>query len=344
MGKPTQKPATIAFDCLAFEQGGRSLVMFGCSAKLLWSVTQVNQRVEEDEKGYQRAVSASRVTKIAQFIDEGNYIPTSVLISFEHAKLSTDKNELIVENRQDAGWVIDGQHRLVGGHDAQKDIILPVVAFTDLSIEEQVSCFVTINREQKGVSSSLYLELLKSLPGNRNPNEDARERAVDLARQLKQDEDSPFYGRIVSTTSPKRGELSLTNFVRKVQPMLKQSTGRLVHFNDDERCKTINNSYNAIRQVFPEEYDSPNSVFFKTVGFGALMGALGVVLDITLSESKKFRISDAAKTFKRIEDFDFSGWRKLSGSGAEAAMAEQLREALMGQARSSDGGTAIDFD
>lgn len=326
-------PEKLSYDCLLFEQGRRKLVLFSCSAKELWTIVQVNQHEEDGEDGYQRGVSTSRLAKIAAFIDDGNYIPTSVLISFEHAKLSADGTKLIVDKRQDAGWVIDGQHRLAGANQSEQDIVLPVVAFTDLDINDQINCFVTINREQRGVSSSLYLELLKHLPGTRNLTDDAKQRAVDLAHQLRQDEDSPFFGRIVSTTSPKRGELSLTNFVRKVHPLLKQGGqgGRLATFNDEHRCSTLNNYYKGLQQVFPDEYDNSNSVFFKTAGFGALIGVLTPVLDITLTESKKFRVVDVAKTLKRISDFDFSGWRKFSGSGAESNLTKELWVALTKQ-------------
>src|SRR5437868_13434423 len=98
-------PAKLSFDCLTFEQGGHTLAMFSCSAKNLWTVVEVNQRDEDGEDGYQRAVSETRVNKIAAFIDDENYIPTSVLIAFEHAKVSADGKKLTVDNRQDAGWV-----------------------------------------------------------------------------------------------------------------------------------------------------------------------------------------------------------------------------------------------
>ncbi len=63
----------------------------------------------------------------------------------------------------------------------------------NLNIDEQINCFVTINREQKGVPSSLYYELLKHLPGSRSEAELAKERAADMATELKIDETSPFY-------------------------------------------------------------------------------------------------------------------------------------------------------
>jgi DGQHR domain-containing protein len=104
----------------------------------------------------------------------------------------------------DVGWVIDGQHRLAGAEVASRggtDIELPVIAFIGLSEPRQVEQFVTINREAKNVPTSLYLDLLRLLP-NRKPADVAKERAADLATQLRRDEESPFFESIVVTTSP----------------------------------------------------------------------------------------------------------------------------------------------
>jgi len=345
MAKKARKPRNFKFDCLTFEQADQELVLFLCGAKQLRKFSQVNQLEEDSDKGYQRAVSASRVAKIAKFIDDGNFIPNSVLISFEHAKLNKEKNVITIDNRQDAGWVIDGQHRLAGGHESSDDIVLPVVAFVGLGMEQQIKCFVTINKEQKGVSSSLYLELMRGLPGSiKNATDNAKKRAVDLAHSLKQDELSPFYGRIVSTTSPKKGEISLTNFVRKVHPLLKQGGGRLETFNDDERFKVLSNYYKGLEQNFPEEYDDVNSPFFKTLGFGALISVLPTFLDISLGEyGGKFRVAEASKLFKKISDFDFSSWGGISGSGAEKIAADALRNAILDDGSGSNRNTKIEL-
>lgn len=342
MAKKQAKPAKLTFDCITFEQSGHTLVLFCASAKALWKITQVNQREEDSEDGYQRAVSPSRARKLSSFIDKGNVIPTSVLISFEHAKLRDKGTKLVVDNRKDAGWVIDGQHRLAGGNNSESDIILPVVAFTGLGVTDQIQCFVTINKEQRGVPSSLYLELLKNIPGKRDPAQEAKELTVDIAHEVKRDEASPFYGRIISTTSPRKGELSLTNFVRKVSPMVK-TNGRLATFTHDERCGIINNYYKGLMQAFPKEYERPDSVFFKTIGFGALMGVLPTFLDVTLSERRKFRVADTASMFKRISHFDFSEWRGLSSSGAENSAADDLRAEILDYGKSEGSHGTIEL-
>ena len=287
---------------------------------------KINRKVEDKEEGYQRALSVSRADRIAKFIDAKNVLPTSVLISFDEGEFKGGK--LVVPRRKDAGWVIDGQHRLEGAHRAKTDITLPVVAFVGLADAEQVNCFVTINREHKGVPTSLYYELLKQLPGSKLEADATKEIAADIASIAKRDEDSPFYRRIVSTSAPKSGEISLTNWVRKIAPLIKVG-GRLSTLPFDERLGVLDNYYKGLGQVFTKEFNRTDSVFFKTIGFGALMNVLPAVLDLCLQQYKGFRVADVAKLFKQVEHFDFNGWRQLgTGNAAETSAGNDLRAEL----------------
>jgi DGQHR domain-containing protein len=322
---PLRTPKHIQFPCMTFKQGKHTLILFVANAKALWDLVKINKREEDKDEGYQRALSPARADKIAQFIDAENVLPGSVLISFDDdTKLNKDRDAIVIPNRADAGWVIDGQHRLAGASRSKKDIPLPVVAFIGLSIDEQINCFVTINREQVGVPSSLYYELLEYL-GSKSEAEVTKERAADLAQKLKTDEASPFFGKIVVTIAPKRGELSLTNFVRKMAPLLKRD-GRLPYYNDEDRQGIINNYYLALHQVFPTEYKRGDSIFFKTLGFGALMNVLPTFIDLCIQNYHGFRVEDAVALFKKIDYFDFGAWHQRgTGSAAEITAADDLR-------------------
>jgi len=331
------------FKCLTFKQDGSTLVIFVASAKKLWQIVDINRKAEDKDEGYQRVLSVARAKKIADFIEKGNILPTSVLISFDKATLTQKGTKLTVPNKSNAGWVIDGQHRLAGAHQSKKDILLPVVAFINLEIQDQINCFVTINREQKGVPTSLYLDLLKLLPGKRTEAEVTRERAAGIGTELKHDESSLFFDRIVITVSPKKGELSLTNFVRKVVPLIKRD-GRLATFTMEECKGIINNYFTAISHVFPKEFKKPDSVFFRTVGFGALMNVLPTFLDLTIKYHKAFRVADAVKVLKQIEDFNFREWSRMgTGTQAENSAAEELRVTLLDRLTSEtdDGGIRL---
>ncbi len=331
----TRTPKQLKFSCQTLEQGKHKMFLFPIYAKMLWSLVQVNQRLEDKDEGYQRAFSESRVKKIARYFNNGNCIPGSILISFDKAKLSATGQELVIENVADAGWVIDGQHRLIGAHKADSDVKLPVVAFLDLSSEQQVELFVTINREQKGVPTSLYYDLLEKLPRRLSSAEMIQERANDLVRQLRRDDESPFYRRIKVTTSPKKGELSSTNVIRKLTPLLKRD-GKLEIYSDEERAGILNNLYKALEEVFPKEYIRSDTVFFRTVGFGAIITALPTILDTTLRMTGRniFRVENVAETLKLLNDFDFAQWRQMgTGSAAEKQASEDIRTRLEDESR-----------
>lgn len=340
--KDTQMAARkLNFNCITFKQGDAMLALFVASAKKLWQIVDINRKAEDKDEGYQRVLSPARAKKIADFIEKGNVLPTSVLISFDKATLTQHGTKLIVPNKSDAGWVIDGQHRLAGAHQSKKDILLPVVAFVNLEIQDQINCFVTINREQKGVPTSLYLDLLKLLPGKRTEAELTRERAAGIGTELKHDESSLFFDKIVITVSPKKGELSLTNFVRKVVPLIKRD-GRLATFTMAECKDIIDNYFTAISHVFPKEFKRLDSVFFKTIGFGALMNVLPTFLDLTIKYHKAFRVADAVKIFKQVEDFNFREWSRMgTGTQAENSAAEDLRITLRERLASATGDSQI---
>lgn len=332
--KATKKAArrvnNLKFPCQVFTQGNTEIILFYGNAKDLNKLCQANQFNDESEDGYQRVVSPSRRKKIAQFLNEGNMIPMSILLSLTKAKVNSSKTEITIPETKESGWIIDGQHRLAGASDAKEDVILPVVAIIGLTQQEQVDLFVTINKEQKGVPTSLYYELLKKLPKKLDEKQIQADRAADLARALRTDEKSPYFNRIVTSTSPKPGQLSMTNFVRKLSPYMKRGSGRLNAFTDDQRVKIMNNLIVALKTVYPHEFKKESPIFFKTIGFGAVLNVLPDLLDTVLSDSGGgFRVPDIVSLFKKMPDLDPTSWHEIgTGTGAENQAADDIRSLL----------------
>ena len=320
---------THTFPCQQVKQGEHTIYLFAASAKTLWNILKINRKEENKEEGYQRVLSPSRATKIARYIDSGNPLPMSVLISLDDATVSKDGKTITIPDSQDAGWVIDGQHRLAGAHKAKSDITVPVVAFVALGEKEQIKQFITINREAKGVPTSLYYDLLRQVPEKRSHAEIAKEKAADIANDLKRDENSPFFGKIVTTTAPKKGQISTVNFVRKVSPLILQGKGILATYTQQEQKRIIENYFTALRTVFPKMHNEDVSVFYQTLGFGALLNALPPFFSICLREHKGFRVEDAVGVFEKIKHFDFGAWKKMgTGSVAEIQAGDDLRDEL----------------
>jgi DGQHR domain-containing protein len=313
-------------------QSDHRLYFFKASASTLFKALSINRRIEDKDEGYQRALSLSRVQAVTRYILQKKPIPGAIIVCFDEATFDRQKAELRVPAGTDVGWVIDGQHRLAGADMAARsgtDIELPVIAFIGLPEKRQIEQFVTINREGKNVPTSLYLDLLHALP-NKKPADIAKERAADLATELRRNEESPFFEKIVVTISPRSGQVSMTNFVRKISVHVTPDKGILNAYTEQEQLAVISNYYKGLRQVFPKEFDHKESMFFKTVGFGGLWNVFPTFFSLALKNQQGFGVKDVVAIFKRIDNFDFSTWRQYgSGNQAEITAGEDLKAALL---------------
>lgn len=322
----------LKYPAIEIHQSAHKLYIFKANASDLFQSLSINRRVENKDEGYQRSLSPSRVQAITRYITQKRALPGAVIVCLDSATFDKKKSEITIPAGTDVGWVIDGQHRLAGAEMASRagfGIELPVVAFIGLSQEKQIEQFVVINREAKNVPTSLYLDLLGKLPIKKAADA-ARERGVDIGNELRKNEDSPFFQRIVVTVAPKPGQISLTNFVRKITPLVTQDKGILGTFTQREQTAVISNYYEGLRQVFPKEFEAKGSVFFKTVGFGALWNAFSTFFSLALKNQKGFQVKDVVVIFKRIDGFDFSSWNQYgSGNQAEMLAGDDLKTTLL---------------
>ena len=312
------------FQALEIVQGSKCFYAFTCAASVLWSFSEINQRQENKDEGYQRVLSPSRVKRLKEFILQGNAVPGAIIISCDNAKYTN--NEIVIPKKHNAAWIIDGQHRCAGAFEASKngrDINLAVVAFINLPEQEQAEYFVTINKEAKGVPSSLYIDLLRNLPRQKTDREHLEERIADISRELSRDEESVFFQRIVSTTSPSASQVSLTNFARRLRLVLHANTGILGAYTLPEQVRIVDNYFMAIKRVFPKEFQQ--NIFFKTLGFGAMWRAFPLVFTLSLKQSSGFRVQDVEMVLNSVAGFDFGAWQKLgTGSAAEIQAGDDL--------------------
>jgi DGQHR domain-containing protein len=309
-----RKASKVIVPAIQLTQNSHKFYLCAISAKTLSLIADVSRRDTLADKGYQRLFVESRIVKIKKYLEAGKCIPTAVLVTFKDAKFKNGK--ITFQANPKKGWIIDGQHRWLGSKEVRTDILLPVIAFLDLPISDQVEHFITINKEAKGVPSSLYLDLLKVLPRDKTPAERAKERATDLARILNSDEESPFYGKIVILTSPKKGELSLTNFVRKIEPIIRKN-GPLNKYSPEFQARIFNNYFNAIIEAYPDEADENPPIFFQTLGFGAFMNFLPTLFLSLKGDTKSFTREIIRKSFIEMGPPSFDLWRK-SGTGTQA--------------------------
>jgi DGQHR domain-containing protein len=146
----------------------------------------------------------------------------------DDAAYSAQKRTIKIPRGTDIAWVIDGQHRLAGAFQAAMNghnISLLVVAFIGLTEKEQVEQFITINDEARGVPRSILLDLNRRLSFAKSEKEISEDRAGDIGNALRRNPDYVLFNRITVVESPKSGQVSLGNFVRKVAPLVHPTRG-----------------------------------------------------------------------------------------------------------------------
>ena len=193
--------------------GGRYFYCFVTTPRELLKISFVNHRSLRDPEGaptYQRLVQKSRIKKIGQHIVGGGFFPTNLLINFT-SKVRFDPSEkdeaagihyghIYLPDKYQSAWIIDGQHRLYGYSGLDDKYLsenLLVMAFENMSKEEEANLFVTINHEQKTVPRTLLDELEGELKwGSSKPSERLGSISSRLIDNLKADQGEPFYEKV----------------------------------------------------------------------------------------------------------------------------------------------------
>ena len=193
--------------------------LFWCEPHDLLQVAYVARRGTGTEEYYQRMLSKSRLNDIKTFIDHKGMFPNNVIVSFNERPQFNLKEQngptwpawlefgdLTFPKSYRSCWVVDGQHRLYGFAQKQKNPHgqkLAVVAFERLSTRKQAQYFIEINKEQKKVSA----DLIWDLEGTMSPDT-PRGRTALCVKRL--NELMPLRGYISAETTTKRNTLSFS--------------------------------------------------------------------------------------------------------------------------------------
>lgn len=222
-GLRTKVPATKGW------MGGQAFYNFVISPHDLLKIAYISHKAKtsnDDLETYQRMVKPSRLKAIGSYIDDGGKFPTNIVVNFKMAgHLNFDLKEnfdetatgvLTLPGQYGSAWVIDGQHRLYGyshasrPEDADKSVI-PVLAYENLPIREEIQLFVDVNTKQVKVSRNLVNEILSSLNINdEDPTKRLDALCARVALRLDEYPTSPIRDRILTVSQDKSNFRCLT--------------------------------------------------------------------------------------------------------------------------------------
>ncbi len=316
---------------------------FSMKVKDLIKISYVSVRGKDSEEGaVQRVLNRKRIGSIKQYVLEGNMFANSFILNWNDNKLipsintETSLHLPIVNN---AAQLIDGQHRLEGIKEAAKDdntifekMVLVSMAIR-LDTKEAANIFININSEQKPVPKSLIYDLYGETGEFKNF---AITRAGDIARELNENPESPYYNLIKYPGNPRgKGKIDLSTVVSSLKGYVDIS-GKFVENNIrdyENQTKIIINFYSTIKYFWDKEQlwdNASQNVFFKASGFVAMTEFFFDYIFDKCVERKNF------KKEYMISLFDFSevslikndDIKNSDGKSARKLITDDLREGL----------------
>lgn len=276
----------------------------------------------DSDNGYQRLLNDNRVKDITKYLNEGNIIPGSIILSAQSGSMiNFDKasNKLKLDNAHNNKlFIIDGQHRVYGAANCDKDILLPVCIFNNLSLEQEVQYFLDINSNQKGVPKTLRIELLKFL-SEPDSKDDIR---IRLFKELGEDPNSPLYQKTSLITSAS-GKITHVPFQAALDPILDNNILKSMDYL--KKKNLILNYLNAVNRVLNELGENKrllNSAFFQ-----AIFKIFDQVCSLSLIHYQNYREDSLYHILLGIKTIDFDkhgGSNQQTISNMSAELAELL--------------------
>lgn len=310
-----------------------SFFIFPMNAKDLLSIATVNARDEMNpEKGTQRILREKRLKEIGEFLSsKESLVPNSIVISLKDAEFRKERTvagishgTLIIPKVQGSAWIVDGQHRLFAFTKTTRNLDLIVTAFRSLPLKKQAEIFITINRTQQKVNSSLVYDMLDI---TRKEDKYYSLRCSDIIRELREDPKSPWYNN-VKRFERGRG-YSLTSFVRNLKELIKKCP-KFKELTLREQTTLLKDFFKVVAETFPNCWMQRGYVLTKTLGVGALIKLYIEVFNSSKSD-EELTYSKWKKKFEKIKTFNFSSkkWGPHSGHKGQIYLKDKLMKAMV---------------
>ncbi len=340
------------YPCIITKFQGISVATFAMKVKDAVFLHYVAARGIDDEEGaVQRLLVTRRVNSIRDFVRQGNGFFNTFILNWTNTDFRPEilrtAREVTLPIISRAAQVIDGQHRLAGLERAMNDDAsvgereILVSLTINLTTQEAAQIFLNINTEQKPVPKSLIYDLFGATDAD--PNH-LINRAHDIATELNENSDSPYYSLIKFPGSPKgAGSIDLSTVVSSLKGHLSQGgIFSKLNLNSLKYQKSaLLNFFLSIKSFYDNqglwEHKGKNP-FLRAAGF---TGAIDFLADGLLSkcaEAKNFSVEKMSELMR----LDKSGIllmddiRQLDGKTARRTIRDHLGLYLLDQTPNQD--------
>ena len=326
--------------------GTIDIYTFPMTVNDLAKISYVSVRGRDKEEGaVQRVLNKKRISSIKQYVLDGNMFVNSFVINWNDENYVPEiiDDQIIIPLVDSVAQLIDGQHRLEGLKEAVKvdesinNKTLLVSMVIGLKTKEAAKIFININSEQKPVPKSLIFDLYGVTEDDKNF---AITRSGDIAKELNENVDSPFYNLIKYPGNPRgKGKIDLSTVVSVLKKYV-DVDGKFVENNIRDlnlQSQFIINYFSSIKYHWEKEDmwgNASQNVFFKASGFIAAVEFFFEYVFPKCVDKKSFKLDylislfDFTKT-TLITNNDIKG---SDGKSARKMIIDNLKEGLITEA------------
>jgi DGQHR domain-containing protein len=311
---------TVRFKTLQCTQNDKSFYVTILPNDVLKLICFVSRRDEDSEKGFQRTLNETRAKDIARYLDElKGTIPSALILSAQdNARFAFDsgKNEISFVTNMNSFMVLDGQHRLYGLIKATKKYSIPVIIFNKLNTAQEVNLFIDINTTQKGVPTTLLLDI-KNLSGRETKKEDKQRQLFDRLNK-----ESVLAG-LMSPSKSRVGKITRVSFNQATSDLF--DSGFFQDKDADTIFKGVKNYLEAAEDVFKksksEKAKLTNSTFFK-----ALFAVFHEAIDKTLKDYGDLKVESLINTLDPVSKLNFDSYTGTSNATLTKVVSDMRKE------------------
>ncbi len=328
----------IRYKCLPASFGDVPTYTFTMKVKDVVAIYYVAVRgIDNVEGAVQRVLNKRRIVDIKEFILGGHTFFNSFILNWTEDNYTPEiiGDEIELPIISSSAQVIDGQHRIAGFEAAieddenvgERDII--VTLCMKLTTQKAAEIFLNINTEQKPVPKSLMYDLFGEVIDDETH---AVNRAMDIARYLNEDAESPLYKLIKFPGSPRGvGYIELSTFVAAIKEHLKPggSFGIYKLGTLDHQKVVITNFFKSIKKFYLDNklWDSKTkNPFMKAAGFNGAIDFLTSSLIQRCAEKGSFSVETISNIIS-FEKEDVITWDDLKGLDGKTSR-KKVKEAL----------------
>jgi DGQHR domain-containing protein len=260
----------VGFEVLSFgsdTQTTRGKAKKKTTGRVNWEFLE--KKIAASEQAFQRPIIQRKIEELVNYYlqcaDSGTLpaIPGSVLLvsekrlEFVPGGGRADAGSLKLPEESGILRALDGQHRLLALHQLAekhnlKDFQVPAVVFDNLTADQVVELFVTINSKHTKLNPSHLI----SLSGRRLYRDENLAAAHDVIRALNEDENSPLKGQI-KVLGIGRGSVTqaaLADELRDVFASMDAAGGRIAREFRENAKRFFLNYFKAAGRAFPAAF------------------------------------------------------------------------------------------